>query len=116
MARRPERPVDAEGTLRFDTPSGGSINLVADGESLRVEMPSWGDARTLWPRSFGARKRAMHSVANVFAAHGLTLSVESAGKSVLRLGHNTSPSLLARVLGLAPAYIPFSAIRVLFRR
>lgn len=116
MASRPERPVAAEGTLRFDTPSGRSINMVADGESLRVEMPSLGDARTLWPRSYSDRKRAMHSIANVFAMHGLTISVESAGKSVLRLGHNASPSLLARVLGLAPAYIPFSAIRVLFRR
>ncbi len=116
MAPRPERPVDAEGTLRFDAPSGKAINMIADGERLRVEMPSWEDARTVWPRSFRGRRRALHSAARVLELHGLVLSVESAGKSVLRLGHNTSPSWLARLLGLAPADIPFSAVRLLFRR
>lgn len=116
MSPRPERPVNAEGTLRFDAPSGKTISMIADGEKLRVEMPSWDDARTVWPRSFRGRRRALQSVARVLTVYGLILSVESAGQSVLRLGHNTSPSWLARLLGLAPAYIPFSAIRLLFRR
>ena len=118
MAPRPEvfRPVDAEGTLRLDTPSGRSLKLVADGANLRLDVPRWADARAMMPRSFLGRRRAMRFAANMFATHGLTLSLESAGNSVMRLGHNTAPSWLARLLGLAPAYIPVSALRLLFRR
>ena len=118
MAPRPEvfRPVDAEGTLRLDTPSGRSLKLVADGTNLRLDVPRWADARVMLPRSFRGRRQSIRSIANMFATHGLTLSLESAGKPVLRIGHNTAPSWLARLLGLAPAYIPVSALRLLFRR
>ncbi len=118
MAPRPEffRPVDAEGALFLDAPSGQSLKLVANGTSLHLDVPRWVDVRVLVPRSFRGRRQAIRFVAKAFATHGLTLSLESAGKSVLRLGYNTTPSWLARVLGLAPAYIPFSALRLLFRR
>ena len=118
MAPRPEgfRPVDAEGTLRLYTPSGQSLNLVADGRNLRLDVPRWVDAWGMLPRSLSGRKRAMRFVAHTLATHGLTLSLDSRSKSVLRLGHNIAPSWLARLLGLAPAYIPVSALRLLFRR
>jgi len=118
MARRPEffRPVDAEGALFLDAPSGQSLKLVADGTSIRMDVPRWVDVQDLLPRSFRGRRQTIRFVADAFAMHGLTLSLESAGKSVLRLGYNTTPSWLARVLGLAPAHIPFSALRLLFRR
>ena len=118
MAPRPEvfRPVDAEGTLRLETPSGHSLNLVADGGNLRMDVPRWVDARALLPRSYRGRRQALRFAADMFTMHGLTLSLESAGKPVLRIGHNTAPSWLARLLGLAPAYIPMSALRVLFLR
>jgi len=118
MAHRPElfRPVGAEGSLRLDTPSGQSLNLVADGQELRLDMPRWADARAALPRSFRARRRTIRFVARTLATHGLTLSLESAGNPVMRLGHNTSPSWLARLLGLGLAHIPVSALRLLFRR
>lgn len=118
MAPGPEvfRPVDVEGELRLGTPSGDSLNLVADGETLRVDLPSWTDTHTVLPRSFRGRRHSLRFVADVLTAYGVTLSVELAGRPVLRLGYGTVPSLLARLLGLAPAYIPFSAVRVLFRR
>ncbi len=118
MTSRPDgyRPVEAQGTLRLDTPGGRSLNLVADGDKLRMDLPDWKEARVLLPRSFRARRRALRFVANMFAIHGLTFHLEAAGKPVLRLGHGVTPSWFARLLGLAPANIPVSAIGTLFSR
>lgn len=118
MAFRPEvfRPIEAQGTLRLDTPGGRSLKMVADGELLRVELRNWQEMRELIPRSFHSRRQALRVVADLFARHGLTLSLESAGKPVLRLGHTASASWFARLLGLAPAFVPVSAIALLFTR
>jgi len=118
MASRPEapRPVEVQGSLHLDTPCGGSLELVADGESLRMEVAGWREVRDLVPRSFRGRRHSLRSLANVFETHGLTFSLESAGKPVFRLGYDATPSLLARLLGLSPAYIPLSAVGLLLRR
>lgn len=118
MASRPEvfRPVDAWGTLRIDTPGGRPLELVAEGQVIGLELPVWQDIRAALPRSFRARRRTVRLFANVFSTHGLTLSLESNGESVFRLGYNTSPNWIARLLGLAPAHVPLSAIRMVFRR
>lgn len=102
--------------LRLDTPGGRSLALIVDGESLRMEVPGWRDARELMPRSLRGRRQSLRLLAKLFATHGLTLSLESAGKPVLRLGHDAAPNLVSRLLGLAPAYIPLSAFGLLFRR
>ena len=104
------------GTLRIDTPGGRSLNLVADGETLRLELPGWGDTRGVLPRSVRGRVRAARFVADSLSMHGLTLSLESAGQSVVRLGHNTPASWLSRLLGLGPTSISVPALRLLFRR
>ena len=118
MASRPEgfRPVEAQGTLSFDTPGGRSVNLVAEGENLRLELDGWRDVREFMPRSFRSGRQSLRTLADVFAMHGLTLSLESAGRPILRLGHNASATWLARLLGLAPAYIPVSAFALIFKR
>ena len=118
MAPRPEdvRPVDTHGTVRLETPAGRSLDLLADGENIRLELPGWRTVRELMPRSFRGRRRALHLLANLFATHGLTFSLESGGKPILRFGHNVPPSWLARLLGLAPAYVPVSAIGALVRQ
>jgi hypothetical protein len=118
MASRPDgyRPVEALGTLRLDTPSGRSLNLVANGEGLRLEVPDLQEARAIMPRSFRGRRRALRFLAELFSTHGLIFSLESGGTPVFRFGHGVAPSWLARLLGLAPANIPFSAIGLLFRR
>lgn len=117
MASRPDtfRPVDAHGTLRVDTPGGRSLDLVADGETLRLELPGWSDARSVLPRSPFGRARAARFVANLLATHGLTLRLESAGQPVLQLGHNTPPSWLARLFGLGPVNLTISALRRILR-
>jgi len=117
MASRPEllRPVDTEGALCFVTPSGESLELVADGASLRLDVPRSLNVRALLPRSFRNSRTTLRFAANALATHGLTFTAETAGKCVLRMGYNSTPSWLARLLGL-PAHIPFSALRLLFRR
>ena len=118
MASRPDtcRPVEARGSLRLDTPGGRSLDLVANGAALHLAVPDLQEARTIMPRSFRDRRRALRFVARLLATHGLTLSLEAGGRPVLRVGHDITPSWLARLLGLAPAYVPVSAIGLLFRR
>ena len=118
MASRPEAclPVEVRGALRLDAPTGRSLELMADSNTLRLDLPGWPEARAMIPRSFGTRARTVRQLATVLTSYGLTLSLESAGKPVFRLGCNVRPSWLARLAGLAPARIPLSAIRMLFRR
>lgn len=117
MAPRPDslRRIDVHGTLRVDTPGGRSLDLAADGGHLRLELSGRQDARDLF-RGFPGRRRALHSLARLFAIHGLTLTMESAGRPVFLLGSHAKPNWLARLLGLAPAQIPLSAIGLLLRR
>ena len=118
MASRPDafRPVEAHGTLRLDTPGGASLELEAHGGQLRMDLPGWREARELMPQSFRHRRRSLRLLAALLASHGLTLSIESAGKTFFRLGHNVVPTFLGRLLGLAPAHVSLSAFGLLFRR
>lgn len=118
MAFRPEtcRPIEAHGALRLDTPGGRSLDLVAHGEELRLELQDLREARTFMPRTLRDRRRALRLFASQLAAHGLVFKLEAGGKPVLRVGHRVTPSWLARLLGLAPAYVPVSVIGLLFRR
>ncbi len=117
MAPRPDffRAVDAEGVLHLVTPSGELLELVADGPSVRLEVPRGVNVWALLPGSFRSRRQTIRFAAKALATHGLTLTAESAGRCVLRMGYNTTPGWFARLLGLAPAYIPVSALRLLFR-
>ena len=118
MASRPDavRPVEAHGTLRLDTPGGASLALEAHGGQLRMDVPGWREARELMPQSFRHRRRSLRLLASLLASHGLTLSIESAGKPVVQLGHNVVPTVLARLLGLTPAHVSLSAFGLLLRR
>ena len=117
-APRPDSllPVEVQGTLRLDTPGGQALALVADGDVLRLALPGWREARSLMPRSFRERRQALHAIARTLSLYGLSLSLEFRGQPVIGLGHQTRPSWLARILGLAPAHIRFSAIRLLWPR
>ena len=118
MALMPDAlmPVDAQGSLRIDGPTGRSLALRAEGDTLRLELPGWPEARTMMPRSFASRSRAVGHLGRVLSAYGLTLSLESAGRPVLRLGQGVRPTWLARLLGLGSAHIPLSAITFILRR
>jgi hypothetical protein len=117
MALKPENfcPLDAHGTLRVETPSGRSLDLVANGETLRLELPGLRDARSALPRSFTGRIRTVRLLAELLSTHGLTLSIESAARPLCRLGYNTKCSWLARMLRLGATDLSVSAIRRIFR-
>ncbi len=117
MARRPDifLPLEANGQLRLDAPTGRSLDLVADGQTLRLDIPGLQELRTM-SMPFQSRARTVRVVAAVLASHGLTLVMESAGKSVLLVGSSVRPNWLARLLGLAPARIPLAAITALLGR
>ena len=107
-------PVDARGELRLDAPTGRRLDIVADGDTVRVAIPGLREIVSLAPRT--GRRRSVRFLANALASCDLTLSMESAGKPVFQLGRNARPNWLARLLGLAPARIPLSAVVLLFRR
>jgi hypothetical protein len=115
MASRPEacRPVDVWGALALGTPDGRDLNLTADGDHIRLKLSGWRDARALF-RGLPRRRRNLRRLANLFTTHGLTFTLESAGEPVFKLGSDNAPNWLARLLGLAPAYIPLSALRLFF--
>ncbi|MBT8065713.1 MAG: hypothetical protein KJO09_00620 [Gammaproteobacteria bacterium] len=117
MASRPEvgRPVDVHGALTLGTPAGRDLNLTADGEHIRLKLSGWRDAREL-VSTLPQRRRNLRRLAKLLTTHGLTFSLESYGRPVFKLGSNISPNWLARLLGFAPAHIPFSAVRLLYRR
>jgi hypothetical protein len=112
----PRLPVDARGKLRIDAPTGRSLDLLADGDTLRLELPGWPEARAMMPRSLSGRARALERLGTVLSELGLVLSLESAGSPVLRLGHGISANWLGRLLGGPSANIPLSAIALVFRR
>ncbi len=109
-------PVDAQGILRIDAPTGRSLELVASGDTLRLELPGWPEARAMLPRSVGARGRAVGRLSELLSGLDLMLILESAGKPVMQLGAGVRPSWLARLLGLAPARIPLAAVALFFSR
>ena len=109
-------PVDAQGSLRIDGPTGRALALMAEGDTLRLELPGWPEARAMMPRSSALRGRAVGRLGRALEAYGLTLSLESAGKPVFQLGQGVRPTWLARLLGLGPARIPLSAIALFFKR
>ncbi len=116
-ASRPDisLPVEAQGHLRLDAPSGRTLDLVADGDTLRLDVESFEDIRSMIPRSARLRGQSTRTLGAVLSTYGLTLNVVSAGKSVFEIGRQAEPNWLARLLGLAPARIPLSAIGLLFR-
>jgi hypothetical protein len=107
-------PIEAHGHVRLESPGGRSLNVVADGSTLHLELSGRSDLRSLMPRSLSASRRAVRHANRVLTALGLMVSLESGGRPVFQLGADVRPSLLARLIGLAPARIPFSAIRLLF--
>lgn len=109
-------PVDAQGKLRIDAPTGRSLELTADGDILWLELPGWPEARALMRASLGARAQTLARLGKVLGRHGLMLSLESSGKPVFQLGHGVPPNWFARLLGLGPARVPLSAVALLFRR
>lgn len=104
------------GHLRLEAPSGRTLNLVAEGSVLRLDVPGWPELRALMPRTGAARSQMLRRVAGVLSASGLTLRLESRGRPFVTLGSGVRSNWLSRLLGIAPARTSFSAFALLLRR
>lgn len=109
-------PLAALGLMRLESPAGRAVDLVADGSRLTLNVPGRAELLALTPRSMRARSRMIRSMARILSTSGLVFSLEFDGKPVFQLGRDIRPSLLARLLGLAPARITLASIRLIFRR
>lgn len=117
-APRPDTnlPIEAQGHLRLEAPTGRTVMLFAEGDVLRLELKGWSEAKSLAPRSGAARRQATRALARALSACGLTLHVEAAGSAVCQIGHGVRPNWIARLLRLAPARVPLSALGLSLRR
>ena len=118
MAPRPDLflPVEAQGSLRLDAPTGRSVDVRAEGGVVRVIFPGWPELRSMLPGSSKSRSRLVRRLSGLLRTYGMTISLESAEMPFLEIGYGTRPSLLARLLGLGDADLRYSAIRFFFRR
>ncbi|MEE4161509.1 MAG: hypothetical protein V2I25_03315 [Woeseiaceae bacterium] len=110
------RPIDAEGRLRLEAPSGRTLEVVAEGNALRLDVPTWSELSALVPRARGTRSRLLRVVGELLSSHGLTLRLESGGRTFFELGATVRPNWLARLFRLAPARLQLSAITLFLRR
>jgi hypothetical protein len=108
-------PIDTDGHLRLEAPSGRILDLVAEGRVLRLEVPGRSELRALTPRAGAARSQLLHRVAGLLSAYDLTLRLESRGRPFFTLGAGVRPNWLSRLLGVAPARTRISALALLFR-
>ena len=118
MAARAEPflPVEAQGLLRFDAPTGRTVGVRALGSELHVEVPGWAEIKAALPASPRLRRQSLRVADSALRTYGLKLSMHTSGRPFLQLGHDTSANWLARLLGLAPANIRLSAIALFLRR
>lgn len=116
-AHRPEvfLPVEAHGSLRLDMPGGQALDLVAEGARLRVDLRGLAETGAMMQGSWRDRVRSLRLASTTLSIYGLTLSLESAGKAVVRFGGNTKPSWIARLMRLGPVHLPLSAIFILLK-
>lgn len=109
-------PVEAQGLLRLDGPRGRSLRLEAEGATLRLIAESYGELRSVAPPTRAQRRRALAAAHRVLHQLDLSLEVRIGARTLLGLGRDVRVNWLARVLGYAPARVPFSALAAMLGR
>lgn len=102
--------MDLRGELRFDAPSGRSVQLRADGRSLVLDVPGWPELRALAPRTLSSRRKAIVASARQLVPLGIALNVNLRGRRLCSFGAGVRPTLLSRALGLGPVNLRLSAL------
>lgn len=108
-------PVDVHGDLSLDGPSGHRVRLQTAGSRLRLSAPGWTELRQLGPRSLITQRRTLKATVRALNVLGLTLNIDVAGRRAFQFGTGVRTTLLARLLGLTSAEIPFSTLFNLLR-
>ena len=95
-------PVEAQGHLRLDAPSGRTLELVADGDALTLEVPTWAELNDLSPSSWRVRLTMLRNLSAVLSTCALTLNLTTRDRVFLELGANVRPGWFARLARLGP--------------
>ena len=109
-------PVEAQGHLRLDAPSGRTLDFLANGDTLTLDVPTRGELDGLSPSSWTARLRATRNLSTVLSAGALTLKLTTRGRVFLELGANVRPNWFARLARLGPVRLKRPFIGLLLRR
>ncbi len=109
-------PVEAQGHLRLDAPSGRTLELVADGDTLTLEVPTWADLNGLSPSALRARLATARNLSAVLSTCALTLKLTTRDRVFLELGANVKPSWFSRLIRIGPVRFRSPLIGLFFRR
>ncbi len=102
--------------MRLDAPSGRTLDFVADGDALTLDVPTWAELDGLSPTSWTARSSAVQKLSAVLSTCALTLRLTTRGKVFLELGAKVRPNWFARLAGLGPVRLKSPVIGLFFRR
>ena len=103
-------PIDLQGQLTLDGPSGRTLRLQARGSRLLLVSPGWPELRKLGPRSMMGRRKSLAATIRSLRALDLSLHVEVDGRRAAAFGAGAKTSLVARLLRLKSADIRFSTV------
>lgn len=108
-------PIDVQGDLCIDVPSGRQVRLKAEGSQLHLAVPGWAELSRLGPGSLLARRRTLAASTRALQRLSLSLHIQVDGQRVFGLGAGVKTSFIARLLGLSSADIRFSTVINLLR-
>ncbi len=113
------RPLSVIADLSLDL-DGEDIEIRGDGNRVIVDLPSLQAGRALFQAGPFSRygRRAGLATMNVFLREtDLTVDVQYAGETVVRLGAAAKPNTVARLLNLGEIEVrPAKSVRAVFRR
>lgn len=109
----PFLPVDARGDFRLVAPSGRTLNLVAQGDVLRLDAPAWDDIASATPSSFRSVRRFVRTASTALLSTGLRFELLIDGKPAFAVGTGVKPNLLSRLLGLRASTFSLRRVPVL---
>ena len=109
-------PIEAQGSLRLDAPSGRTVALTANRDTLTLEVPTWSELKGLSPRSWSARLMNLRRLSALLSTCALTLRMQTRGQTFLEIGANVRPNVFAKLAGLSSVRPTASLLRLLLRR
>lgn len=116
-ASRPDTalPIDVDGELRLDGPSGRPVALTARGSQLSLAVAGWANLNEFGPGSLRARRRALATAIKALRVLRLRLDVAVGGERAFGIGEGVKTTLLARLFGLPSTDLRVSNLVSLMR-
>ena len=109
-------PVEAQGHLRIDAPTGRTLDLVANGDTLTLDVPTWADLKGLSSSALRARLATVRNLSAVLSTCALTLKFTTRDRVFLELGANVKPSWFSRLTRIGPVRFKRAVFGLFLRR